>query len=283
MPQRPPFSAIYSQALYSPDYGFPLFRPNPLVIRNLGTGLSTRDEVQIGTVGYITREGFFRTIGNVSSIINLEEMGLDVQDTPEFFIQPSVDKPAIYNTTGHRRSFNMTLCTGENIAFTALGFGAGFQVDLASASVKGGFLALPEGAYLQKLDNEVMLEEAFYSDDGRAQLLSWLEALEARVGEGPISIITEHIKCKSWGTAAVYDERHSFSGQLIFQAMGAEASVGGSFAPYMWHCSQSSSMVANANRSSEDRGDQLFIFGDSASRSNGLEEYSVSSAVSNRE
>ncbi|TFK95364.1 hypothetical protein BDV98DRAFT_587130 [Pterulicium gracile] len=121
MPQRPPFSAIYSQALYSPEYGFSLFRPNPLVIRNLATGLRTRDEVQIGAVGYHSR----------GLIINLEETGLDVQDTPEFFIQPSVDKPAMYNTTGHRRSFNMTLSTGENITFTALGVGAGFQVDLA--------------------------------------------------------------------------------------------------------------------------------------------------------
>lgn len=140
-----PTARLYAEALFNLGHGFPLFRPAPLLITDMMGTVSSRDEVHLGAVGFVTHDGFFRTIGNVNSIRSLEAMGMQIKG-PTLLFKADVTAPAVYNTAGHNVAFN----AGDNASISShtAQSDLGFSVELGNIGSKGGFLPLPDGAHL---------------------------------------------------------------------------------------------------------------------------------------
>ncbi|TFL02855.1 hypothetical protein BDV98DRAFT_406297 [Pterulicium gracile] len=101
----------------------------------------------------------------------------------------------------------------------------------------------------------------------QAAARSCWRGLRSWYGVGSLSVVTGHLKCKTWATAALYRRSSTDSGQLTFRAYGREASLSGSSAPYRWGCTPStlpSPMSDAAGQSESGRRINVFSFVGSA-------------------
>ncbi|KAJ7835978.1 hypothetical protein B0H13DRAFT_2107668 [Mycena leptocephala] len=216
-------SEIYCSSLLRQKRGFPLYVPGPLI--NLPAPYQVHG-VAIGDVGRVTAEGMFDFFFN---IFLPKEHPINANHTPQDFCPmtpyESIDvcrfhyRPGNYVSTSTIQKVDLDSPSDE--------FPGGdfvFRCD----SPEGAVLALPDGAYLQKLENleNIRTYAAKHAD-------SWYNYINGERGRGlangELYLVTGCEKARSWGMASYCVAHEEF--QLMFKPTTRR---GATYEPYRW-------------------------------------------------
>ncbi|KAJ7835965.1 hypothetical protein B0H13DRAFT_1516610, partial [Mycena leptocephala] len=178
-------SEIYCHQLLGQKRGYPLYVPEPQ--QNLPVAYRRRG-VAIGDVGRVTPDGIFDFFFN---IFLPPDHPINANHTPQDFSpMPSYDSVDIL----HEK-----YCPGDYVSSSTPIPGGDFV--FSCDNPQGAVLALPDGAYLQKLENlENMRTYAAKHAD------SWYTYINGARGRGlengDLYLVTGCEKARSWGIAS---------------------------------------------------------------------------------
>jgi hypothetical protein len=243
---------IYTECLLPLKHGYPLYRPEP----DHGLPRAYRAKgISIGDVGIITPEGYFDFLFNIcqdgartSDANNVNQFGVpdghemiakgEVVEDPNHFGEKAVvangsDEHASVGARGGTKQIGCWCKIINLLALTDIlgasiipvSVGAGFE--FTCSTTRGAILVLPDGATYTAAKSTANFLHSI--DNVRA----WFKHAE---GRGRVSksltLVTGHVKSKSWGVAAISNSSKSESVSLNFSL--AEAAEGSLSASHSW-------------------------------------------------
>lgn len=231
--EHPNYPAMYSKNMSSTGNGFALYRPNPpsYLVSAVSREPEPRDTgVRIGALGFVNKEGSFEIAGRFSDE-QIRQWG-SVFVNPNH-IPPSSSSPLGAFTCKQVRTAPRVDADTRTVTHHQP-LSAGFELRIESAFVEGALLVLPHGGHLERLE-ALRNARDFLVDSSQYDLLvDMLTTHERRHCAPSLSVVTGHVKCADWATAALHKTSQQSNGLVAFEVLDSNSSLGYARSRYRW-------------------------------------------------